>query len=598
MFDRKLLLFTVVAVFMAASMQAQNKKAAAGKEKSGDAPAGTAQPSAPSAGLQWANRDMTYHGKNYDIMDSSYYPKPRAKQFKRYMDHLEAFPPKPRNMWEVGIGGGMYNLIGNIPTLMLWQKGHKGLSSAGFNFNVRKSIGYSFSMRLQYIYGVAKNLDRQLVQSFDEPYTGVGLGYTPLQYSNATDTVTPVHRSTRMESSMLNMDFMFNLGNISFHRATNKMSFFGYFGLGGLAYKTHVNALDDKFARYSFNGMVKSDSAKDKDIRKDLREGMDKSWESNAANTGKTKIFKDKMALTFSPSIGVGMQYKLNKQFNVQVEDRFTFTFDPYLDGTRFGAPLGSTVSSGRNVDMVNYFSVGLNYNIKFKKCVEPLYWVNPLDHAYNELSYPRHMILPNPVLPDKDEDGVSDQFDKCPKTPAGLKVDARGCPLDTDHDGVPDYLDKQLITPTECQPVDADGVGHCPCPDGCKDMVSNDKGGDKRNPCSSIGACTLLFPENSKKINKGIEIQLTTMAAQMQANPLCKVTITGGGSGSKIKEQRSWEHVNAIIEYMGEKHSISRDRFIFKYGENENENIVQCRPADVDETGDANVPPPHPNLK
>jgi hypothetical protein len=39
-------------------------------------------------------------------------------------------------------------------------------------------------------------------------------------------------------------------------------------------------------------------------------------------------------------------------------------------------------------------------------------------------------------------------------------------CSQDTDGDGVPDCRDKELITPTYCQPVDANGVGKCPCPD------------------------------------------------------------------------------------------------------------------------------------
>jgi hypothetical protein len=46
------------------------------------------------------------------------------------------------------------------------------------------------------------------------------------------------------------------------------------------------------------------------------------------------------------------------------------------------------------------------------------------------------------------------------------------GVSLDTDGDGVPDCRDKELITPTYCQPVDADGVGKCPCPEGCAGTV------------------------------------------------------------------------------------------------------------------------------
>ena len=48
----------------------------------------------------------------------------------------------------------------------------------------------------------------------------------------------------------------------------------------------------------------------------------------------------------------------------------------------------------------------------------------------------------------DTDGDGVYDYLDKCPGTPAGVKVDRSGCPLDTDGDGVYDHLDKCPGTP------------------------------------------------------------------------------------------------------------------------------------------------------
>lgn len=62
----------------------------------------------------------------------------------------------------------------------------------------------------------------------------------------------------------------------------------------------------------------------------------------------------------------------------------------------------------------------------------------------------------PPPAPADSDGDGVIDPNDKCPNTPAGVKVDAVGCPLDSDGDGVPDYLDK-CPTPKGFK-VDAEG--------------------------------------------------------------------------------------------------------------------------------------------
>lgn len=48
----------------------------------------------------------------------------------------------------------------------------------------------------------------------------------------------------------------------------------------------------------------------------------------------------------------------------------------------------------------------------------------------------------------DMDGDGVKDSFDQCAGTPAGVAVNAKGCPLDQDSDGVPNYRDKCPDTP------------------------------------------------------------------------------------------------------------------------------------------------------
>jgi len=57
----------------------------------------------------------------------------------------------------------------------------------------------------------------------------------------------------------------------------------------------------------------------------------------------------------------------------------------------------------------------------------------------------------------DTDGDGVTDDLDQCPNTPAGVAVDENGCPKDTDGDGVPDYLDKCPGTPKGAK-VNSDG--------------------------------------------------------------------------------------------------------------------------------------------
>lgn len=78
-------------------------------------------------------------------------------------------------------------------------------------------------------------------------------------------------------------------------------------------------------------------------------------------------------------------------------------------------------------------------------------------------------------VAQDADKDGVTDDKDNCPGTPAGAKVDASGCPVpvDSDNDGVTDDKDKCAGTPAGTK-VDANG---CPLPvDTDADGVTDDK--------------------------------------------------------------------------------------------------------------------------
>jgi OmpA-OmpF porin, OOP family len=89
----------------------------------------------------------------------------------------------------------------------------------------------------------------------------------------------------------------------------------------------------------------------------------------------------------------------------------------------------------------------------------------------------------------DRDADGVPDKIDKCPKTPAGDKVDATGCTVkDADGDGVLDDVDTCPGTPAGdkvdekgCSlPKDADGDGVTDDKDACANTPAGDKVDEK----------------------------------------------------------------------------------------------------------------------
>ena len=85
--DKKHLLVTLFFLALASTVFAQESQQAPGA-----AGTGTATPT--SANPQWSNRDMTYRGKNYDVLDSAYYPKFRRKQFKKYISDIKQLKHK------------------------------------------------------------------------------------------------------------------------------------------------------------------------------------------------------------------------------------------------------------------------------------------------------------------------------------------------------------------------------------------------------------------------------------------------------------------------------------------------------------------------
>jgi len=92
----------------------------------------------------------------------------------------------------------------------------------------------------------------------------------------------------------------------------------------------------------------------------------------------------------------------------------------------------------------------------------------------------------------DSDGDGVPDDKDKCPDTPAGVKVDENGCPIDSDGDGVPDYKDKCPNNTAEeiSKGVNADGCPKDTDGDGIpdyKDACPNEAGPAENNGCPLV---------------------------------------------------------------------------------------------------------------
>lgn len=549
-------------------------------------------------------------GSSYDVKDSSLVPGKRMPQHTEFLNGQYNFPSKPRNQWEIGIKGGLFQVSGDIPAQFV---------SPGFGAHVRKAFGYIFSLRLEYMYGIGKGYSFREAenyaknpawganianpgQRYSAPRAVTGAGGVRQIVSSATGlTSTPLEHifyNYKTKVQDLSLEGVVTLNNVRFHKSKTGFNIYGFAGIGGSVYDTKVDALDADGGKYGFQAISQAAYKNRRDFIKNMKDLLDGEYETAAENQGdrRPKLFGN----TFKPSgtVGMGVAFKLSNRLNLALEDRWTFIKDDLLDGQRWQEHAWGDAVLTRDFDSYNYLSLGLNINLGAKS-VEPLWWLNPLDYAYSEIRNPRLMRLPKPVLPDTDADGVTDQFDR-EQTPAGCPVDSHGVSLDTDGDGVPDCKDKELITPTTCQPVDADGVGKCPvpCPDE-KCFEAYIKKGN--NDCATtMGALpSVSFKAGSNKLSDDAKAVLATVAAKLRNNPGCKVVVVGYCSSNKKEQQLSWDHVNAVINYFVDKEGVSQDRFIFNYGQEGGDcNTVDLRAAAEGEDGPNKVEPPHPNLR
>lgn len=532
-----------------------------------------------------------YRGGGYDLTDTTLIPEKRMPQQRDFFNNQYDFPAKPRNQWEIGISGGFFNVSGDVKSRTIFNKAIKPLNTLGFGLTVRKAWGYVVSTRVQFIHGVASGYNYALGTG----WTGHGNGnpWERLGYTSGSG----VFYNYKTTINELSFQMIAAVNNLKFHRARNKVSYYGMAGLGALTYNTMVDALNASGARYDFstigNGLTGTNFENRKEINNQLKELFDGEYETEAEeHNNRSKLGGGTMR--GSATVGIGAQIRLSSKLSLQIEDKASFTSDDLIDGQRWQEwpqPGNGGSAMTRDYDNINYLSVGLNLNLGGKS-VDPLWWMNPLDYGYNEMKRPK--APSSNCDKDADGDGISDCFDRCPNTPGGVSVDSHGCPFDTDGDGVADYKDKQLITPTECQPVDADGVGKCPDPECCKNRPPAETGG-----CGSIPSGSIQFAAGASKLGASAMNQLNSLANAMRANPNCKSVIIGNGSGSKVEQQRSWDRVNSVINYMVEKQAIERERFIFQYGNATGDNnSVDYRSAAPGEEGPSNVPPPHPNLR
>jgi OOP family OmpA-OmpF porin len=132
----------------------------------------------------------------------------------------------------------------------------------------------------------------------------------------------------------------------------------------------------------------------------------------------------------------------------------------------------------------------------------------------------------------DADGDGVTDDKDRCPTTPAGAKVDANGCELDSDGDGVVDSKDACPNTPRGTK-VDAKG---------CEIKAK------------AISLSGILFHHDSAELRDQSTAVLDATADTLMSNPGVHVEIAGhtdGQGDAAYNQGLSQRRADAVKDYL-----------------------------------------------
>ena len=136
----------------------------------------------------------------------------------------------------------------------------------------------------------------------------------------------------------------------------------------------------------------------------------------------------------FAIPVGVGARMDIGHGLDLRIGATMHFTTTDLIDGITENSQ--GQRKGGAGNDRLLYTGFSLGYTIPMARKPKKTRFQTPLNGEQLDA-----IVLED----DADGDGVKDFADECPGTPAGVKVDAKGCPLDGDGDGVPDDRDDEL---------------------------------------------------------------------------------------------------------------------------------------------------------
>lgn len=479
---------------------------------------------------------------------------------------------KPSDMWELGLHVGYLGIAGDTP----FQLPFAGI---GGGISIRKSLGYTFSLRGEFLYGRTNGQDYFAYSDLTTAESVIGnLGYTensPFVFNNQTTYTS------------FGIQGVYSFTNIKFHSTAPKLGIYAVAGIAGFAVDVKHDALDANGAVYDYVPLIGQDvldyragSTTLNEFRQivgdklsDVQDGV---YESEAQVL---KVGLDEVNLNISLQLGVGVAYRLSNRISIAIEPQLHFTSNDYIDGRKFTAP--GVASAAIDIPFYIPLRVGVNLGDTKKKSI-PLWWVNPLDAPMEAIATNLGKKDAAEMLADKDNDGVPNIIDKEPDTPAGAEVDTRGVTLDSDKDGLPNHLDKEPYSPVGYTIDPQTGISQKPVIPASltkEEIIAlgKEEGWDKPQSGGTINDWFLPmihFDNDRYTIKSQSYSALGEVASVMKKYPSISIVVEGHASSeasANYNNKLSYNRANAAIDALVSNYGISRGRFVLRYnGESE----------------------------
>lgn len=246
-----------------------------------------------------------------------------------------------------------------------------------------------------------------------------------------------------------------------------------------------------------------------------------------------------------------GLKRRLNKRVDLEFRTGMYFNYEDHLDGA---------ISNKQDWETFFVSSIGVAVKLGKKKVFTIWGDENGGTDQFK--------------IVDTDNDGVMDQLDIEPNTPAGVMVYGNGKAVDSDKDGLPDYKDK---CPLKYGPIsnqgcplntDADGDGIMDGEDLCPNTpgVVENKGCPKKdtagptNVTQQIGllAASIYFDTNSDRIKSISFATIDKIINLMKQVPDVKFVIEGH------TDNRNSDRYNL---YLSQRRAASVRKYMIKQG-------------------------------